>query len=481
MSGLPPGWTTAHIGELCTLVNGRAFKPSDWSTEGLPIIRIQNLNNPEAPFNRYSGEVDPRFFVSPGQLLFAWSGTPGTSFGAHIWSGGDAILNQHIFKVLFNEQAVTKRFFQLAINQKLEELIGEAHGGVGLAHVTKGKFEATEVLLPPLAEQHRIVARLEALFARSRAAKGSLERVPTMLERLRHSLLAAAFRGELTTEWRAQNPSVEDARALLLRLKGGTPGKARASAAPTREDDALPASWTWAPLRGLVQEKEGLLCDGDWVESKDQDPKGAVRLIQLADIGVGQFRDKSRRFLTEEMAKKLRCTFLSKADLLVSRMADPIGRACLFPGLSQPAVTVVDACIIRPGTADIDPRWLMHAINSPVIRASILQLASGSTRVRVSRSNLETVLLPVAPPQEQRAIARVLDHAFDRLDALERTFTQAKARLENLEKSALSEAFRGELVSQDPQDPPASVLLERLRAERGPSAPARSRGARKAS
>ncbi|HEX7243633.1 MAG TPA: hypothetical protein VF263_25325, partial [Longimicrobiaceae bacterium] len=82
---LPEGWAEATVGELCTLVNGRAFKPAEWSIEGLPIIRIQNLNNPAALFNYFDGELDPKFEVSSGDLLFAWSGTPGTSFGAHIW------------------------------------------------------------------------------------------------------------------------------------------------------------------------------------------------------------------------------------------------------------------------------------------------------------------------------------------------------------------------------------------------------------
>ncbi|ANO14592.1 hypothetical protein BAB77_12585 [Mycobacteroides abscessus] len=92
---------------------------------------------------------------------------------------------------------------------------------------------------------------------------------------------------------------------------------------------------------------DGLFVDGDWVESKDQDPDGDVRLIQLADVGDGVFRDRSSRFLTSEKAKELRCTFLEPGDVLVARMPEPLGRACIFPGVGQPAVTAVDVCIIR--------------------------------------------------------------------------------------------------------------------------------------
>ena len=96
---IPESWGIARIGELCDLKNGRAFKPTEWGSKGLPIVRIQNLNNLEASFNNYDGDIGDRFLIERGDLLFAWSGTPGTSFGAHIWRGGRAALNQHIFRV----------------------------------------------------------------------------------------------------------------------------------------------------------------------------------------------------------------------------------------------------------------------------------------------------------------------------------------------------------------------------------------------
>src|SRR5690242_19759632 len=94
--------------------------------------------------------------------------------------------------------------------------------------------------------------------------------------------------------------------------------------------------------------KDGIFVDGDWVESKDQDPTGSVRLIQLADVGEGKFVNKSKRYLTIEKATELKCTFLKPGDVLVARMPDPIGRACIFPELGEQCVTVVDVCIIRP-------------------------------------------------------------------------------------------------------------------------------------
>ncbi|MUL35065.1 restriction endonuclease subunit S [Gloeocapsopsis dulcis] len=145
-----------EIGSVCTLINGRAFKPSDWSKSGLPIVRIQNLNDPDCGFNYFNGEVKEQFLIDLGELLFSWSGTPGTSFGAFFWNQGKAVLNQHIFRVLVNEDQVDKRYFRYALNYRIDRIIAQSHGGVGLKHITKGKLEATKVPLPRLEEQRRI-------------------------------------------------------------------------------------------------------------------------------------------------------------------------------------------------------------------------------------------------------------------------------------------------------------------------------------
>jgi type I restriction enzyme M protein len=152
------------IGDICELFNGRAFKPEDWDdaeSGGIPIIRIQNLNNADSLFNYFTGEVSVRNTINNGELLFSWSGSRGTSFGPHIWNGGKAVLNQHIFKVGFDESLATKMYLLHALNKAVTEVEENLHGGVGLVHITKGNLEKIEIPLPPLEVQREIVAEIE--------------------------------------------------------------------------------------------------------------------------------------------------------------------------------------------------------------------------------------------------------------------------------------------------------------------------------
>lgn len=140
------------IGDAVDLINGRAFKPTDWTTTGLPIIRIQNLNDVNAPYNHFDGLYDKKNYIEKGELLFSWSGTPGTSFGAFIWDRDPGLLNQHIFRVLPKKEYDLK-FLRFALNAQLDEIISKAHGGVGLQHITKTELEKITIPYPSQEQQ----------------------------------------------------------------------------------------------------------------------------------------------------------------------------------------------------------------------------------------------------------------------------------------------------------------------------------------
>jgi type I restriction enzyme S subunit len=231
----------------------------------------------------------------------------------------------------------------------------------------------------------------------------------------------------------------------------------------------LPPGWSSATIEGLA-EKAGVFVDGDWVESKDQDPTGDVRLIQLADIGDGEYRNKSDRFLTHEKALELGCTFLMRDDVLIARMPDPLGRACIFPGDRKKSVTVVDVAIVRSGKGEFNHRWLMYFINAPAFRTSVASLQSGSTRKRISRGNLARISLPVPPRGQQDRIVSEIEKQFSRLDEAVANIKRVKVNLKRYKAAVLKAAVEGNLTEdwrkQHPNTEPASKLLERILAER---------------
>lgn len=186
----------------------------------------------------------------------------------------------------------------------------------------------------------------------------------------------------------------------------------------------IPKGWDEQQLSYLFQ-RSGYCKDGDWIESKDQDPAGDVRLVQLADIGDGTFINKSSRYLTSSKAVQLKCTFLQSGDILVARMPEPLGRACIFPDIQQDAVTAVDVCILRPDS-DFDTKWLMYALNNPVFRKEIYGKATGTTRTRISRKNLLSIGLLLPPFHEQKRIAEILTSVDDAIQATEKVIEQTK-------------------------------------------------------
>ena len=172
----------------------------------------------------------------------------------------------------------------------------------------------------------------------------------------------------------------------------------------------------------------GLFVDGDWVESKDQDPEGDVRLTQLADVGSGRFRDKSSRFMRSEVAERLKCTYLKPGDILIARMPDPIGRACIFPGDTRPCVTVVDVAILRTERSDTFGPFVVAALNSPRYSVLVQSKAAGTTRQRISRGNLGRLPFPLPPIGEQQRIVAKVDELMTVCDQLE--FAQKERELQ---------------------------------------------------
>ncbi|MDE6706471.1 MAG: restriction endonuclease subunit S [Oscillospiraceae bacterium] len=149
-------WETVRLGDVATYINGYAFKPSDWSDTGLPIIRIQNLTGNDYETNYYSGEYNKKYEVKNGDILISWS----ASLGIYEWKKETALLNQHIFKVQFDKLMVDKSYFIHTVSYLLDDMIKETHGST-MKHITKPKFDNTLFPYPPVEEQKKIASTLD--------------------------------------------------------------------------------------------------------------------------------------------------------------------------------------------------------------------------------------------------------------------------------------------------------------------------------
>ena len=182
--------------------------------------------------------------------------------------------------------------------------------------------------------------------------------------------------------------------------------------------------------------------DGNWIESKDQSPNG-IRLVQTGNVGDGRFKDRrdKARYISEETFKKLRCTEIHPGDILVSRLPDPVGRACVLPETGEKMITAVDCTIIRLNENECLPKWLLYYTISDTYQFEIQKRVTGATRQRISRKNLGLIPIPVAPLPEQQRIVSILDQAFAAIDKAKANAEQNHLNSKELFESHLQGVF----------------------------------------
>lgn len=477
---IPDRWILLPAGDLVDLINGRAFKPSDWTASGLPIVRIQNLNNPKAPYNHYQGEVSDGHRIKNGDMLLSWSGTPGTSFGAFIWGGGEAVLNQHIFKVIIFSRYLDKDFLRIAINARLDALIASARGGVGLKHVTKGQVEALQIPCPPLEEQKRIVAKVDELMgicdkleaqhherkrlfpALSRACTIGLSDSPTpaSLNRLFDDfgkLIAADLR-ELV---------------LTLAIQGGLskPGKgakAKSNGSVIRLFP-IPIDWEWRLLESVISIKHGHAFKSDFFTDH---PQKHVLTTPGNFFESGGFRDRGpkTKYYTGPVPEEF---VLGAGDLIIpmtEQAAGLLGSPAFIPEDGKTYLHNQRLGKITPMSETITRDYLACFFNSSFFRERVGETASGMKVRHTSPKKILQIPIPVPPHEEQQNIvARVkeLTGLVDRLDAQQHECDELAEDFAKFTVAAITGATTQE---SDPMKAPKTELITKLQIGSKPKA-----------
>jgi type I restriction enzyme, S subunit len=439
---LKSGWTEAVLGECLEFINGRAYKFPEMLDSGTPILRIQNLNKGDRWF--YSDlELDKDKYCEAGDLLYAWSAT----FGPYIWWGKRSIYHYHIWKIKLTNH-FDKKFAYYLLKEITDEIKITAHG-VAMPHITKSGMEAWRVNLPPLNEQRRIVNAIERLTDRSTKARAALADVPKLIEQFRQSVLAAAFRGDLTADWREQNSNF----------------KVYESFAHADED-----------VKGWVTLKAEDVCNvqsGSTPKGKPFTEVGDIPYLKVYNIVDRRidFNYRPQFIPIEVHQKELKRCITLPGDILMNIVGPPLGKIAIVTDQFQEWNINQALVLFRPNTG-LSNRYLYYFLREGKFIREIDNDTKGSVgQVNISLTQCRQCLIPIPSQEEQEEIVKRIELMFQRIDRIYQQYDQAKAWLDVLDRAILAKAFRGELVPQDPNDEPAAVLLERIRAERETSSP----------
>jgi type I restriction enzyme S subunit len=382
-----------RFGDIAQFVNGNAFKPEDWGTSGLPIIRIQNLTGSSNDFNYFDGKFDERYLVKNDDLLISWS----ASLGVYRWKGNNAVLNQHIFKVNLRN-GIDKTFFFFATQTKLKEMIGETHGST-MKHITKDRFEALSFALPPLPIQKQIASILE----KADAARQKRRQANQLTEQFLQSAFLEMFGDPVT------NP------------KG------------------------WKILNaGDYCEK---LTVGVVIRPSSYYVEKGVTALRSLNIRPNRIDLSDVVYFSEEAHRNQLSKSILKAGDVVLVRTGSTGTAAIIPK-ELDECNCIDLVITRPKRDLIHPAYLCYFFNSEFGKKLVSSKEVGGIQKHFNIGALKILNIPVPALPVQQKFAVLLE----KVESLKAKQRESEKELENLFNSLMQRAFKGELEFSVPSN-----------------------------
>jgi type I restriction enzyme S subunit len=389
-----PAFSLLPVSELCTLKNGYGFEPKDWTDDGLPIIRIQNLNG-GSDFNFFSGTPPSGYVVNPGDLLFAWSGNRGTSFGPFIWRGPRGLLNQHIFKVT-PKPNVQQAWLYHALHIARDRAERQAHGGSGLVHVKRGELLSFEIPTPPPHLREEVAAVLDAV---DRAIEQT-EALISKYQRIKMGLMQGLFTRGIDEHGCLRNPATHKFKPSPL--------------------GPIPAEWEVQTLSALA-DPQTPICYGIVQVKRFVD--GGVPTLAIRDL-EGDYRTNIHHTAPAIEAQYTRSR-VEPGDLLIS-IKGTTGRIDVVPETFRGNISR-DLARIRFKDVAF-PHFFKFYFQSQFGTKALDLVTVGTTRKEISIGPLKQVNAPAPPKDEQKLIAEVL-RAVISLEAAEEARLRKLGRL----------------------------------------------------
>lgn len=449
---LPLGWVRRRISDIAVTQSGgtpSTAKREYWDGGDVPWInsgalKDRTINTPSVLITTLGLENSSAQIFPRRTVVIALTGaTTGRVGLLEI----ECSTNQSVTGIFPSEAFVAEflfYFLRSARDQILNLSIGSAQ-----PHINKRIVDEFIVPVAPLPEQRRIVAKLEKLLGQVETCQKRLAKLSLLLKRFRQAVLAAACSGRLTTDWRKENPYIETTFALLNRL----------NISPDNYDiDDLPTTWTKCPLN--------LLAD---LITKGASPKWqgieyvseGILFVTSENVGWGEMLFNRKKYVELSINEIQPRSALKKGDLLTNIVGASIGRSAIYE-LNEKANVNQAVALIRL-KKEIDKRYILYVLNSPSMVDHIHKQEVDVARANVSLRDVRNFMIPLPPLPEQKEIVRRVENLFALAGQIEGRLAKAQAQVNALMPSLLARAFRGELVPQDPNDEPASVLMERIK------------------
>ena len=468
---LPKGWVWTTLDEIAQIILGQSPPSSTYNEDGVGLPFYQG----KAEF----GDIyptprkwcsQPKKIAEKGDVLISVRAPVGPT---NICPEKSCIGRG--LAAIRGLDGIQPRFILYLMRSSENVIVGRGTGTTFKA-ITGSQLRGFEIPLPPLPEQQRIVAKIEELFTQLDAGVAALEKAKAQLRRYRLAVLKAAVGGELTREWReAHQGELEPAPVLLERIlekrrtrwEAENPGKRYKPLAPPDTEDLpkVPEGWAWASLRQLADKIQY-----GHTESATEEPIGP-KFLRITDIQDGRVNWDTVPYCkcSEEQHAKYR---LVPGDIVFTRTGATTGKSYL---ISDCPDAVFASYLIRLQISkQLDTKYVALFLTSPIYWSQIMIVKKGSAQPGVNATILATLRVPFPPLAEQQRIVAEVEQRLSVADEMEKTVEQSLKRAERLRQSILKRAFEGKLAPQDPSDEAASVLLERIQAEK-----ARREGERK--
>jgi type I restriction enzyme S subunit len=452
---LPNGWAEVDLGQIADFIMGQAPPGEECNIDGdgTPFVKAGEFGS-ERPIIR-EWTTRPLKMAQESDVFICVVGAT----AGKINLGADCAIGRSVAAIR-PSNATAADFLYPRLKSEIHRLRG-ASTGTAQGVISREMLGSIPIALPPIAEQRRIVAKLDALTARLTRARAELERVPVLTRSLRNQALHAAFRGALTMDYASEL----DLHPVNPRSSEQLRSKFRTNIADTEVPFAVPNSWRWCRLPELGELDRG--------KSRHR-PRNDKRLfggdhpfIQTGDVrAAGQYL-------------KIYTETYSDLGLEQSRKW-PVGTVCITiaANIAETTILGIEACFpdsvvgFTPDPNRATSEYIEYFIRTA--KSDLAQFAPATAQKNINLDTLSALFVPTPPIEEQKEIVRRLSASYARADRLEAEAARSKILLDRLESAILAKAFKGELVPQDSNDEPATQLLDRIRAKRVSNAAAKS-------